>query len=219
MPFDVNKFKAALNGNGGVARPAHFAVTMGTPKVLTGLSNTTKQLGFFCEATELPGLSLETSVAHRHGYGASEKMPFNAQFDDLPMSFIGDSGGAIWGFFAEWSRQIIGFGAGGTGWNDSQYEIAYKDDYVTDINIFTYDVTGKKVIQVTLMDAYPILLGKPQLAWSASHEYMRIPIQLTYVDWKKKIATSNDLANSLLTSLSGSNPLGSLVNGLVTQFA
>ena len=73
------------------------------------------------------------------------------------------------------------------------YEVGYKDDYWTNVEVYVYDDTGTynktdntETLLVTLRDAYPTNIGDVTLNWADNTNYMRFPIAFTYFDTFEK---------------------------------
>jgi len=233
MPFDISQFVQKIAASNGIMGVSHFQVQITTPPSLLTLlgaqgsspfSTTANIIPFFCEAAQLPGVELATSIHQRYGYGANEKKPFGVNFSDIQLRFIGDGQGEIWNYFQNWIKLIVntdarnginsstanlGSGtAGGQLLSSSSfpYEVGYKSDYCVDLVINIYDKAGNETIIVTLREAYPLFLGDIKLDWMAGKEIMKIPVVFTFVDWYNQMisggstVTPSTIVNSLGTT-------------------
>jgi hypothetical protein len=194
----LNKILSTVNGINGVARPNHFYVTITPPKSMQAPSvsgsNITipSQIPFLVESAQLPGVMIATSSIRRYGYGPEEKKPYGATFVDVNMTFVGDGDYNVHRFFYAWLNRVVIFAKGPT--EKNAFEVSYKSDYATDIQITTLDETGRTVTVVTLVGAYPIFLGDVGLNWSDTDSYVRIPVGFTYQYWKREVINLDDPA-------------------------
>lgn len=158
------------------------------------LISTNRDLEFWCEGTNIPGIGLATHPVLRYGYGAVEKKPASPSFNDVNFSIIGDGKADNWTFFKSWISMINNFDLRNginpdtvntkiAGKSQSPYELAYKYEYASDVNILVFDDTGKSTFDIILRDAYPIFLGDIQLNWSDNNTIMKIPVSFTFQDW------------------------------------
>ncbi len=190
--FNVNSFRAEVNRYNGILKNNKFLVRMYAPQGLaaTTLANTVRSLEFWCESSNIPGVSLNTTEVRRYGYGNIEKKPYVSQNNDVTMSFFGDAQGIVWSYFQQWMRLIVNYDMrngilGNTGIlrNQAPFELAYKEQYGVDIHLYVFDDAGKVAIHVVLREAYPIFVGDIQLNWGDTNSLMRIPVTFTVYDW------------------------------------
>ena len=128
---------------------------------------------------EIPMFQLGTGTMQRYGYGSIERRPVMPQYQEISLFFLADAGGEIWRFFKNWLKLIVNNDA-----NDGEiYTLSYKDQYLSDLELTVFDVRGETAFVVTLIDAFPIQLGKLDLKWSDNNQVMRIPVVFTYTNW------------------------------------
>lgn len=186
---DINKFRSAISKNNGMLRNNHFYVEIYPPRMMGFQTETTKLIPFLCEAASLPGMSLATSEIRRYGYGPIERKPYLPIFTDQNFTFLGDGTGSVHRFFYDWMNGIVKsdrapYSVFGVGYNGSRpFEIAFKEDYATDIKITVLDDSNKKVIVLTLHEAYPLFMGDIAMNWSDNDNLMRVPVSITYFNW------------------------------------
>ena len=192
MPgFNVENFKSELNKRNGVMRNNKFLLTFATPAVLRnngpGLS-INRSIEFWCESVNLPGYQLMQHDTRRWTYGPAEKRPFAPNFQSLQCSFIADGKGEIWTFFNDWLQSILphdtdqGFNTRST-FGGYPYELAYKIDYVTELNIAVFDETGKKQINIICKEAFPSQVIDTNLNWADTNSTAKVGVVFEYLDW------------------------------------
>lgn len=182
-----NGFMAQIRKK-GVAKRNLFNIVLPAPLMMAG-EDKELYLHLFADGVNLPGINFATSDIRRYGHGPMEKKPFAPIFTDVTVNFIADGKGDIHKYFYKWMRNIISFDSstpGGTGAEKTNraglapYEINFKDQYRTDITIYTYNEMDDKIIEVRLFGAYPIALADIPLSWAENDQFMSIPITFTY---------------------------------------
>jgi len=170
-------------------------VTFTPPKVFGILDNPQDNaaVNLLCqhraESFPQPGVSLATSEVRRYGIGPIERKPYVPLFLDVGLSFIGDSQGVIHKYFYLWMNSIINFTNLPTGNSPSDafgkqpFEVEYKENYTTTVEIVTFDEAQNKVGIVRLYNAHPVQIGEVQRSWGDENTLVRIPIQFTYSHW------------------------------------
>lgn len=201
--FNIASFTSHLNAN-GILRNNKFFVRIPYPIGFQGnsdLKNSARYIELWCDSTNLPGVSMQTTQVRRYGYGVAEKRPVSPSFNNVSMTFMGDSRGAMHSFFYNWLNMIHNFDvrdgdfsnfkSNGTG-SSRSYELAYKNNYITDITIHVFKENTDEVIKLVLRQAFPTDLGDIQLNWNDTNDYMRIPVAFTYSDWYAENVSSNN---------------------------
>lgn len=153
--------------------------------------DTVRYFEFFCESTDLPGISLLTRPITRYGYGASQKKPSSPIFQDIMMVFNNDSQNVNLQFFQAWFGLISQFnlsqGVNSTVTTNNIstgcWEIAYLGEYAIDPIITLYDTAGDTQYSITLRQCYPILMPHTKLSWENGQSVMKIQVMMTYFDW------------------------------------
>ena len=229
--FNVNRFRSEIFKT-GVLKNNKFFVRMYSPRGFSSSGNTdaallasttVRFLEFWCESTNLPGVSLSTTEVRRYGYGAMEKKPYVTVTNDVTMSFIGDGKGIIWSYFQNWIKLIVNYDMrngitkeSGILRNQSPFELAYKEEYAVDIHISVFDDAGNEIIHVVLRDAYPTFVGDIQLNWGDTNSLMRVPVTFSFFDWyNEKLTLANNPVNAQAGRAS-ENFVTNAVNNAVT---
>jgi len=206
--FNIQRFKALTEGKRGFVKPSKFLARIPIPLALQGITEFTetgRDLSFWCDTASLPGAALATRDVARYGYGVREKRPFSNIFQDLNFVFYADGGtsdnptvGTNWNFFTTWVRSISNFdmtqglmmdntSTPNTGNINSQpYEVSYKYEYVSDIEIQIFRTDGSKSHVVVLRDAFPTYVQEITTRWADDSNVMAIPVLFTYTDWYPK---------------------------------
>ena len=198
MAFSVNEMLGTINANGGISRASKFMVNITVPASM-GMVN--KDLTFFCEAAQLPGIAFQSDEVKMSGYGNSEKRPHSAVFGDMPLTFYNDTDGNVLRFFHKWIQTVYNFNSGdspiGTTRDLPINTFAYPKDYWGTVTISHYDDiqaaegsdTPPTVVSYTLYQAFPISIQDVQLSWDASDTLVRIPLTFAFKYWQADTMT------------------------------
>lgn len=210
MSFNIDTFKAVtLGSNRYFSKPNKFLARIPLP---TGLANkqefrnTQQELEFWCHTASLPGAALITRDVQRYSYGAREKRPMAPMFQDLNFVFFADTGrngypnvSTNWNFFTSWVRLINNFdmsqgymddsGANarsigsGDAYEQDTYELAYKTEYLVDIELVAFADDGNESHHIILRDAFPTYVQEIRTSWADNSGVMNIPVLMTFTDW------------------------------------
>lgn len=176
----------------GVARRNLFNVFVPAPAMLSG-ADKNLDLHLYAESVNLPGLNLATSDIRRYGHGPVEKKPYAPIFNDVTVTFIADGGGDIHKFFYKWMEGIIYSSSPLSGAANgpasrigglSAYEVNFKDQYRTDMQIITYNEQNDRIIECSLFNAFPIAVTDVPLSWGDNDQFMTIAVTFTYTNMR-----------------------------------
>lgn len=215
--FAITEFLSTIS-NRGLASPAHYMVLIPQPLWNRGDgSNTVPDLRFLCSSVQLPGISMATSEIHHFGYGMTEKKPYAPVFGDIEMAFLSTADGRTHKFFHKWMMNIMNFSMEESifgGIRGAPFFVSYPENYVVDIQIFTYDRKSKNILTVKLFDAYPIQINDIMYGYEQLNSIVQIPVKFTYRSWSSGVYPSttrstdigdvpNELINRLMQSPAG----------------
>lgn len=195
MSFNINNFKSNIQGFGYL--PSNkFEVYLRPPDVMlnnavnnqgteTEVSQIIKLIKFRAEDVKVPGIALQTADVARYGIGTTQKMPFNAQFNEIGLTMLSDGYGDLWRFWHNWIRSIFEFngtdGASVANANrPASYTTGYKDDYSTMMQIIVYDMFGNAINKFNLYEVFPTGMRDIQLDWSDNNNLLRLNVNITF---------------------------------------
>ena len=207
--FNIGVFKQAHFAKAGVLRPNLFHVEFAIPNSIQftnpnqtpgNISTTVRMLEYWCEATALPGLNIQTYQAQRYGYGAIEQRPLIPAYGETMFDIMFDAESLNHQYFYLWMNSIVNTdNRDGPNSESSQvttggftnrqrisaspFELSYKEDYVADVRVYVYDKLGSVKKKIVLRDAFPKAIGDIRLAWADNNSYMRLPVAFAYTDW------------------------------------
>jgi len=183
MPFNVNEFKAKLDGQ-LLANPAFFRVLF-TGAVVR--SSEASLLAVLCNQAQLPGRSYSTNEYTTHG--PIRKVPYQNIYDDVVLSiYCREDMGTI-NIFQEWQNYIVDSSAAN--------EFSYFDDYTSDIIIEQYNSQGQVKYACKLIDAYPVMVAPIQLDWGNKDSFTNLQITMAYRYWRQEPLDLNPFGSFL----------------------
>tara|TARA_Y100000296_G_scaffold37916_1_gene43879 strand:- start:1886 stop:2533 length:648 start_codon:yes stop_codon:yes gene_type:complete len=191
MAFKIQNLEGTLTKS-GIAFQSHFAVSFTAPPIANkfklGIPGTVLagDLIFRCDQAEIPGRQVAT--AETRIYGPMRKIAYTQLFTDITISFICSHDLREKIFFDAWQEQIVGQVDNPA----KRYDMAYYEDYTTDITIEQFDSAGNSMYGVTLFDALPTTVAPLPLNW-ATNEIHRVQISFAYHHWER--VKSNKLQN------------------------
>lgn len=201
MAFGANAFVSEIQ-NQGVLHLNRFLVSFGNIPGLAASQNINlkERLTMRAEAVRLPTAVFANadSIGPRAGYGPIESIPYGVVFDEIPITFSVDGHAEVHRFFYEWTNLIVNYRAQGQRYNSvssinnaKAYEVEYKDNYVTDIEIRIYEPHCKVeenideyIMRVKLYRAHPRLLPTLDMSWEDRNQYARFTVPFVYTDFE-----------------------------------
>lgn len=205
--FSIQEFKSALSSYDGLLKNNLFLCQIMPPRTMAGAS--AKDIILFCDQATIPAVRFSTDEGIvRNGYGPAEHMPYKPQFTELQLSFYGDGRGMIHTFFQEWINSIVnfdlrnGYEAFSQRTGMSPFEVNYKEDYSTQIQVVAYNDTQNNIIEVEMFEAFPINIDDIQLNWGSNDEIMKINVRFAYTYYVSK-STAPQILSGSPTSILG----------------
>lgn len=198
--FNINAFRSQIREQ-GIKKNTKFLVRFWLP---IGLQNynvmgmnsvpnsTQRYLEYWTESAQIPGMLLGAHEHRRYGYGSIEKVPIVGNFTEIPFTILCDSNNNNWKFFHIWSKLIYEHDgqelvnksrSNFNGKSKRLYELSYKEDYVSTVEIKSFDDTGYKYLHVSLRDAFPIGLTEIDLNWNDVNTIQKFKIIISYTDY------------------------------------
>jgi hypothetical protein len=179
---------AAALLNRGPSRPTLYS--MRVPRV-SGFTN--RYLDFFCEATAIPEVRLDTAMASGHEFmGITREQPtgmiFGKPFD---ITVVENSNFSVYKDIRNWinlttqnANQISGIFGGGRNQRMNYYETFASDMELIKLENGETAIPDadayREVLRVRFINAYPISLGSVQLGSNMTDDYTRFTVSFTY---------------------------------------
>lgn len=192
MAFNINQFQTNIRDFGYLDNNS-FSVLVQTPAILsnailsnqgtpTAIYKIAKNMEFRIDQVKAPGISILTADVNRYGIGPTQKMPINAQFQEINISVLGDHYCEFWQYWYQWTRSIFQFNGSTTNNTAPNYTAEYKRDYSTTISIFIYDHFGNIIQKINLFEAFPTAIREFPLSWGDSN-LLRINVSIAYTEY------------------------------------
>lgn len=174
-----------INANGGLARASKYEVEITAPSVAQDLN---RDMRYYCESAQLPGLTYQTDEIRTSGYGNIEKRPYTTIFQDVPLNFFCDADGRVMRFFHTWQQSVFNYNGrmspfAVTERRVGRYTFAYPSEYFGTIDINVMNETSGSIIRYTLHEAYPITVSDVQVSWNNSDQILLLPVTIAYSYW------------------------------------
>lgn len=201
----------------GIQKPSMAHIVFSPPNIfgsqlkISGMDKISTLASYRADSFTQPGVSMATTEIKRYGIGPIERKPYLPIFTDQQFSFINDSDGLIHKYFYLWMNGIIGYDELPQGnskediFGKYPYEVEYKDQYKTTIDLYIYNEVQNKVGVIKLENAYPIFLGDIQRSWADNDQLVRFPVSFTYSHWKYEDLPSTLDPSMFITKVGGRN--------------
>lgn len=218
----VENFRSAVDKWYGLARASRYVVMIQAPKIMLGNSlipseflgsgGVLDDLSFLCESAELPSRGF-TSTDLRY-YGPQFKIPFQAVYEDLNLTFLCRDALLERELFDTWMELIN---------PTTTFDFNYRDDYATSITTYQMsDLAHQPRYKIVYEKAYPILLTAQPMTWMEDN-FLRLTITFHFLKWTRQasmnlidpLAVAFKFAGSDVDYVTGS-PLPGNINQLRT---
>lgn len=198
MAFNIDQFSAEIGNRNGLMRTNRFQLRIPPPPILLGRQGVQEMFHensgthFWAQDVQMPGYQLQSGNVRRYTYGPNETRPFAPNFQQVQANFAADGNMTIFQFFDAWLQSIIPhdsdglFSSGSSEFNGELgrvYELSYKTEYATDIDISLFDASGQEIMVMTLYEAFPSNINAIPLAWGDNNNYATFSVFFEYVDW------------------------------------
>ena len=185
MTSSITAFRGYLSQFNDIAKADRFTVMIIPPPALVAAYGYAAQgLSFQCDGAELPGRTIETVFART--YGPTYQYPSGTTYDDFTLNFIcmANRNAApttgLWEkrFFEDWLNLINPSG------DSNSWNVAYRDDICTTINITHYDQADQESYSVNMLKAWPKAVTTMQLNWN-DDSVLRLTVPFIYTRWER----------------------------------
>lgn len=174
--MNITDFKSAISAHGGLSNSNEFEFRITPPGGMSDPNNIIRDIRFFCDSAQLPGVAFQTNEFSQMGYGPLEKRPTNALFEESQVTFMSDANSDLVAFFHEWFRLISNFQ------EDNKYE--FHDNYVTTGEVTKFNSAGEKVYMWKLLNMYPTTFPSTGVDWNTTDEIVKYSVSFTYRSWE-----------------------------------
>lgn len=206
MAFDINKFRTHFSNYNEVSRSDKFNVYIPVPsEVDDGSGYGLEELSLQCEVSQLPDRTINM-IEFRH-YGFTKRIPHNNQYNQTTFTFLCTGDLMEKKLFDRWLDLLIPASSGLV-----NYPINEDGSlrYEVDVEVRQYDMQGKLIYSVNLIQAIPIHVDQMQLDWN-NDQVHRLTVTFAYLKWLSSETTygdnqSNDYSD--VSTYTNNTPLG-----------
>jgi len=171
MAFNINDFRAVLNGGG--ARPTLFRVEVDLP---FADSTASRKLTFTAKAASLPPSSLETITVPY--FGRQIKVAGDRTFPQWDLTIINDEDFSVRSALERWNQSI---NTHITNLNESGGPVAYKQ---RDANVIQYAKTGEIIKEYVFRNIFPSNIAEIPLSWETVNTIEEYTCTFQYDLWE-----------------------------------
>lgn len=201
MPFDVKLFASNIQKYGTIQNNKFEVKFNRIPK---GLQSTyaypevDRLLIARANTIRVPGNTLDAYENRRYGIGPKNSTVTNINYQPINISFIETADGNISKFFYDWTNLIFNVGP-----EITSYNVAYKDDYITEVDILVYNNWGKPTnaegrdskpsIKYSLYEVFPLTVSDNDLAWDETNSLLKVNVSFAFSYFQKNTDQFNSL--------------------------
>lgn len=174
----TSDFVGAIAGVNGLARSNRFSVQFQPPSYVlsnmgsNGNSVALRQMLMFCDSSQLPGVTINTTPIRT--FGEVREIPYETNYEPITLSFYVDNSFQVKKMFDTW---VLGI----QDWNTRNFK--YYNEYIADLSIRVQDPEDDTKYMITLYEAYPKTVSAIQIDY-ANREIMKIQVTMMYKYWR-----------------------------------
>ena len=166
----INNFLSEFHSDNGYALPSRYEVIITSPA-----AGDARKVSMRCEALDLPGRALNTSV-DSNMYGIAPEIVDGITFGGtLAMTFQASSDLEEKVFFESWQEEA---------WDKGTWNVKYYRDYIRDIDIYVLDVQDARRYGLRLRECFPKEIGPATLDAGPAGDIIKIPVTMQYKYWE-----------------------------------
>ena len=166
----INNFLSEFHSDNGYALPSRYEVIITSPA-----AGDARKVSMRCEALDLPGRALNTSI-DANMYGIAPEIVDGITFGGtLAMTFQASSDLEEKVFFESWQEEA---------WDRGTWNVKYYRDYIKDIDIYVLDVQDARRYGLRLRECFPKEIGPATLDAGPAGDIIKIPVTMQYKYWE-----------------------------------
>jgi len=157
-----------------------------------------QDLEFLCNSAQHPRVTVATERIQPFGYGRGYLSPYAAVLEDSTVFdfYVRAKDALPARMFHFWVQQIVGtptesFDVPSAGKALKTGQVAYRSDYVSTIEIISFNSAGTELIKSTLYEAYPTSVSDIQHSW-VSEDILRMQVSVTFAGFRMQTFKAND---------------------------
>lgn len=175
MPFDINRFRSELVGDG--ARPNLFQVNVSAPTGIQAGSIPTTTT-FMIKSAQLPGSTVGTVPLFY--FGRELKFAGNRTFPDWTVTVINDENFSVRNFFEKWMNGINSHNG------NLRVGIDALTGYTSNLDVLQYGKANatKEIKKYTFVGAFPTDVSPIDLDWGSNDAIEEFTVTFSYQWWE-----------------------------------
>ena len=172
--FQLAELRKAFADHGGIAKGQKFSISIsGAPVRIPS------DLQLMCDTVSLPTRSAATNELSM--YGPVQSFPYRFTYTEASLNFYLTEDFAIKKMFDAWQETIVDPVSG---------DLGFFKDYNCQIEISKFssqhgETTAPADYAVTLIDAWPSIVGEVALGHSLGTDILRLPVTFQFRKWKE----------------------------------
>lgn len=180
--FSIEQFKTEIS-KVGVARPNRFEMLIHLPLSLSNYLNTGRTVSLLCDSSSIPLINIFTK--QHLIYGPAYPRPITAEYggEGIIATFYVDREMVVKKFFDAWMFSIV---------NPETFNVAYQNDYISEITINQLDEQDNVTYSVILEEAFPRSIDPIIVSQEAMNQVHKLTVQFTYRKWRTNTILSNN---------------------------
>lgn len=217
MTNNIGDFVATIANGNSLMRPSQFELSINKmPSWSTSSQFDGSQIRFYCNETQLPGVSIDTVDQRNYGMGYAEYFPTGVSFSELVTTFYADSQGVLIKFFNAWIRNVVNFDP--SHGPAELFQIQYRDKYLSEVGVTQFDDQGNRILEYNYSEAFPVKIDPIAVRWFSHGEVTEFRVIWKYKVWtEQSIGASTRIDSFLQTSMPGNGLPG--FSALVGNFS
>jgi len=166
----INNFLSEFHSDNGYALPSRYEVVITSPA-----AGDARKVSMRCEALDLPGRALNTSI-DSNMYGIAPEIVDGITFGGtLAMTFQSSSDLEEKVFFESWQEEA---------WDKGTWNVKYYRDYIRDIDIYVLDVQDARRYGLRLRECFPKEIGPATLDAGPAGDIIKTAVTMQYKYWE-----------------------------------
>lgn len=180
--FNIRAFRSEIR-SGGIQQTNRYGVAFELPVKLTGSA---KLLQLRCANTTVPGKTLMTKDdVLRYGRGPIDIVPYGTQFTPITLGLILDDKGEVLDIIHRWMI-LINNADSVEDTPDNSYEVEYRDNYVSNMEIRQFNVNNVNTASYFLTKVWPLSIGDISAGWDQNNQAVILPVTFVYRDYQMR---------------------------------
>ena len=179
MKFSTTNLRSNLERHRGASKGNKFLVQFADAPI-----NIPEDLTLLCETTSFPTRSAATT--EHSVYGPVYQFPYRFTFTEMSMNFYLTEDMYAKKIFDSWQEKMI---------NPDTGDLWFYADYTCNISIKKFSSTDDTMNapdhNITLIEAFPSILGEIQLGHSLGNEIQRLPVTFLFKKWVNSSIAGN----------------------------